>query len=278
MAAILAFAGCGEAGQPLPGVSPSPSASAQPALSADAKVIFLHHSTGGYVYGVGGGYQSWSGVEAALASHNTTAGTSYAISNENFPTGAYSNGWSNYPYDYWYLWVKENRSTDTGERTLEWLTANHQVVVFKHCYPVCEIDPDSASPAVDSAAKTLANYKLQYAALKAKLRGYADTRFIVWTGAVEQGLDSARAARMKEFVDWVRNDWDEAGDNIYLWDFYALEVEGSADGRTLNPDHAMNGGDDHPNQAFAQETAPLFVKRLTDVMEGRGDSGSLTGR
>jgi hypothetical protein len=240
--------------------------------------MYLHHSTGGYVYGANGGYQSWTGIEQALADYNTAHATSYTISNENFPTGGYSGGWSNYPFDFWYLWVDPSRTTDLNERTLDWLCARYRVVAFKHCYPVCELDANGASPSVNSSTKTVANYQLQYAALKTKLRSYPDTRFIVWTGPVEQGISDTVSQRMKDFTDWVKNTWDEAGDNIYVWDFYALEVEGSADGRTLNPDHAMNGGDDHPNQAFSQECAPLFVKRLTDVLEGRGDAGSLTGR
>ena len=53
----------------------------------------------------------------------------------------------------------------------------------------------------------------------------------------------------------------------------ALETDG---GDVLTPAHAS--GDSHPGDAFAAEVAPLFAKRLVDVIEGRGDTGSRTGR
>jgi len=33
-----------------------------------------------------------------------------------------------------------------------------------------------------------------------------------------------------------------------------------------------------PKEAFAQRVAPLFGQRIVDVLEGRGDTGSLTGQ
>ena len=30
----------------------------------------------------------------------------------------------------------------------------------------------------------------------------------------------------REFFQWVKNEWDTEGDNIFIWDFYELETEG----------------------------------------------------
>ena len=38
--------------------------------------------------------------------------------------------------------------------------------------------------------------------------------------------DAEQAGRAKQFAEWVRSAWDEKGDNIFLWDFRALETEG----------------------------------------------------
>ena len=57
-----------------------------------------------------------------------------------------------------------------------------------------------------------------------------------------------------------------------MWDFFELETDG---GRFLTPSHASE--DSHPNEKFAAEVAPIFGRRLIEVISGRGDSGSLTG-
>jgi hypothetical protein len=105
---------------------------------------------------------------------------------------------------------------------------------------------------------------------------FPNIRFIVWTGAVklETDLSAESAARMQTFVNWVKNDWDEKGDNIFVWDFYTLETGG---GMYLDP--ANNDTDDpnHPNETFSAKVAPLIAQRIVDVIEGRGDIGSITG-
>jgi hypothetical protein len=115
-----------------------------------------------------------------------------------------------------------------SESTLEVLTPLYDVIVFKHCFPVSNIGPDTGSPDVASEAKTLENYELQYAALKAKLRSFPANRFIVWTGAAKLAATTTpeMAARAQQFFTWVRTVWDEPGDNIYVWDFFNLETGG----------------------------------------------------
>jgi hypothetical protein len=66
-----------------------------------------------------------------------------------------------------------------------------------------------------------------------------------------------------------------AGDHIYIWDFYELETEG---GLYLKQDYAEAAGNSHPNASFSATVAPLFAQRVVDVIEGRGDTSSLTGK
>jgi hypothetical protein len=74
----------------------------------------------------------------------------------------------------------------------------------------------------------------------------------------------------------VKEQWDEPGDNIFVWDFFELETEG---GNFLLDQYSTDaGGDSHPGDAFAQVAAPLFVNRLVRVIQGDGDTGSLTGQ
>lgn len=221
-----------------------------------------------------------NGTQEALDQLNAARGTRYTLTGQDYPSGAYSVGWSNYPYDYWNLWVNPARQGDTQEATLAQLSAQYRLVVWKHCYPVSSIGVDAGLPSVSSAAQTLGNFQLQYQALKTAMRAQPFTRFLVWTGAVQlqAHLSAGEAQRMKQFVDWLRTTWDEPGDNIYLFDFYALETAGSTGGLYLNPAYAASGSDDHPSESFARTiAAPRFAKRMADVLAGQGDRTSLTG-
>ena len=232
-----------------------------PRPPGSAEIVFLHHSTGGVIWN--------GGVPAWFATYNAAHGTDYQIAEVSYPNSPYP--WDNYPYDYWNLWVNHAGPTAyEGQATLEMLTPLYDVIVFKHCFPVSNIGPDTGSPDVASAAKTQENYKLQYAALKTKLRSFPANRFIVWTGAAKLAATTTpeAATRAKQFFDWVRTVWDEPGDNIYVWDFFGLETDG---GMYLLPEHAASAGDDHPSGTFAAEVAPLFAQRVVDVIEGRGD-------
>jgi len=80
---------------------------------------------------------------------------------------------------------------------------------------------------------------------------------------------------MKEFTDWVKNDWNEKGDNIYLWDFYMLETEG---GLYLKDEYAVDSKNSHPNISFAEKIIPLFGQRIVDVFAGKADDTDMTGK
>ena len=239
----------------------------QASLGKSAKILFLHHSTGENIWN--------GGLEAWLAQYNTKNGTSYAIRETAFPNEPYE--WANYPFDYWLLWVKQAGKGYQGQPTLEKLARENTVLIWKHCFPGSALEEDSGQPAVDSDVKSLENYKLQYNALKKKMKESPNVRFILWTLAleVEGNIDPGQAGRAREFVRWVKTDWDEKGDNIFLWDFHALESE---NGLFLKKKYSSGGGDAHPNEAFSRKAAPLLGRRIVDVIEGRGDSGSLTGQ
>ena len=69
--------------------------------------------------------------------------------------------------------------------------------------------------------------------------------------------------------------WDVKDDNIFLWDFRELQVEG---GLFFKNEFAVSANDSHPNSEFSKTVAPYFCKRIVDVIEGRGDIGNLTGK
>ena len=61
------------------------------------------------------------------------------------------------------------------QATLEMLTPQYDVIVFKHCFPVSGIEAGHRDARRHLAgARRIENYKLQYAALKTKLRSFPD--------------------------------------------------------------------------------------------------------
>lgn len=244
--------------------------------SKSQKIVFLHHSTGGVIINANSsrilrklGFQV--GMNKLFSNYNKQNGTSYSFTAQHFPKAS-PYGWNNYPFDYYNIWVKNaGENNYLKEPTLEILTKEYDVIIFKHCFPVSNIAESDSFPSIDSAKKTVENYKLQYQALKEKLHQFPDTKFLLWTGAalVQGATNEAEALRAKEFFTWVTTEWDQPGDNIYIWDFKALETEG---GLYLKPENAVSVYDSHPSISFAKKVQPIFFKRLIDVIEGNGDT------
>ena len=248
------------------------------------KIVFLHHSTGHVIWkGKATGikkisslFNKYEAVPEWFSEYNKTNSTNYFITEQNFPK-AKPYGWNNYPYDYYNIWVKNSGGNPyLEEPTLEMLTKEYNMIIFKHCFPVGNIIESADSATANWAEKTLQNYKAQYLALKEKLIQFPETKFLVWTAAalVELQTTPEEANRTREFVDWVTNDWDTDGDNIFLWDFHSLETEGEL---YLKPDFAEGKNDSHPNGSFANKVAPLFCQRIVDVIETNGLKTGLTG-
>jgi hypothetical protein len=241
---------------------PSFSSAHPDAIPKKVRILFLHHSTGQRIWQ--DGIQNW------FKQYNQKHGTDYQITDQIFPKEK-PYGWNNYPYDYWNIWVNHAGETPFMEEpTLEMLTKQYDVIVFKHCFPVSSLVPDTGKPDVSSPKKTLENYKAQYEALKKKLHSFPHTKFIVWTPtALLKATSNAGAAqRANEFSDWVKKVGDEKSDNIFVWDFRSLETEG---GLFLKPEYATGKDNCHPNPGFSKRVAPIFGQRVVDIIEGRED-------
>lgn len=251
-------------------------------MGANTNIIFLHHSTGRNIWngglpklanklGFDGDVVKW------FDSFNKVNQTNYIIEEMDFPK-KHPYGWNNYPFDYYNIWVKNAGNLPYKEEpTLEILTKKFDVIIFKHCYPVSHILADSKDSDINSDIKTLDNYKLQYEALKQKLLEFPDKKFIVWTptALVKNRTTEEEAKRANEFYHWVKNIWDIKGDNIFLWDFRDLQTEGDL---YFKDEYAVSKSDSHPNSEFSARIAPYFCNRIVDVIEGRGDIKSITGK
>lgn len=239
------------------------------------RIIFLHHSTGGAIWiGKTNPYirklTKSSDVLTFFKDYNKKNKTDYLITERSFPA-ANPYGWKNDPYDYYNIWVRNaGEKPYLNEPTLEILTKEYDIIVFKHCYPISNIQEDTGNPDINSQDRRIENYKLQYLALKNKMHEFPDNKFIVWTPAVhvKNNLSPEEARRTHDFYKWVVNEWDEKGDNIFLWDFYKLETEG---GLYLLDNYARGLNNSHPNKDFAARVAPLFSEYIIKVAEGEAE-------
>jgi len=249
-------------------------------------ILFLHHSTGGVIWEGDlsqtdpDAVNSSSGAKAQLpylfAQYNKETSNNYSIKEMIFPKAS-PYGWNNYPYDYYNIWVKHGGDkVYMKEPTLEMLTKENQVIIFKHCFPVSNIVADTDNPDINSNVMSLENYKLQYMALRDKLHEFSGVRFILFTGAVQvkSALTEEEGTRAREFYEWVTTEWDQPDDNIFLWDLYQLQTEG---GLYFKDEYAVSMTDSHPNKEFAGRVASLLFSRITDVIESNGMHTSLTG-
>ena len=252
----------------------------------EVKILFLHHSVGENIWEgdqktllsrlVHKIYKSSSdrferkpNVIRIMDSYKRENNRNYSIENQMFPK-EHPYGWNNFPYDYYNIWVKNaGNHAYMEEPTLEMLTKEYNVIIFKHCFPVSNIQADLGSANADTSFKSLENYKLQYLSLRDKMHEFPDTKFIVWTGAaqVKSQITEKEAMRAKEFFTWVANTWDIPDENIFIWDFYQLQTKGGIyfpDGCARTPD------DSHPNRTFAKYAGELFANRIIDVIEKNG--------
>ena len=249
--------------------------------SQNAKVVFLHHSTGGLIYNDGH-------VADSIQSYNEKNNTNYVVEEFAFPNKPYA--WANYPYDYWNIWLNgycdqyKKEEFYPNVECLEDLCRDNDVIIFKHCYPGADILEDTGNPDISSNRKSLENYKLQYRALRDKFQEFPDNDFIVWTLVPRHrlvGNAPENAVRAKEFVDWVKNEWLKEGgrtyNNIHVFDYFSLAAEQNADADAPHAPYCLKykyersheDSDSHPNKLVSEEIGPIFSKFIIDLLNNK---------
>ncbi|MBE9510639.1 MAG: hypothetical protein IMY71_07165 [Bacteroidetes bacterium] len=257
------------------------------------RIVFLHHSTGENIWNgnrstplskiiekisVRLSYKFYkkAAIPKLLKKFNKDFNKNYIINERVFPKKS-PYGWNNYPYDYYNIWVKNAGNTPfMDEPTLEMLSKEYQIIIFKHCFPVSNIQADRDSSEINSDFKSLRNYKLQYLALRDKLLEFPDTKFILFTGAaqVKSQISEIEAKRAKEFFDWVVNEWDLPDDNIFIWDFFYLQTNGEF---YFKDNYAQSINNSHPNEDFSGYASGLLFNRIIDVIDYNGSNTTLIG-
>lgn len=240
------------------------------------RIVFLHHSTGMSIWlGKSNKYfyriTRKGDMNKFFAKYNKANKTDYEIKQIAFPKSS-PYGWNNYPYDYYNIWVKNaGEQLFMDEPTLEILTKEYDVIVFKHCFPVSRISEDTGKPDINSDEKKVENYKLQYDALKKKMHEFPDTKFIIWTPVVctKKQMTEDEALRTFRFYEWMMDEWNEEGDNIFIWDYYKYQTEGSL---YLLDKHAISPDNSHPNAEFSARAGIHLCQYIIDTIESKSNN------
>lgn len=222
--------------------------------------IFLHHSTGGCIWGPNGSQVS---VPAEIAKFNKARGLvgldSVKMTERWWPSG--DNEWST-----WHT-IFDNKDTANDIRSF---FSSYPVIMIKSCYPSSSMsglgsDADTLNPTV----KSTANYKWHWRALIAVMKERPQNFFIIWTNAplVAGATNTLQATLANAFCRWAKDTLAAGLDpivgtfprNIFVFDFFH-QLAG-ADGK-LPDSLASSSTDSHPNAAATVRVAPQLVSQV----------------
>ena len=222
--------------------------------------IFLHHSTGGNIWGPNG---SSTSVPQEIAAYNQLhgyAGNNAVSMNEEW--------WS--PSDNeWYTQhlFFEDPSPITG---IGYYLPDNKIIVVKTCFPASSMSgagqpQDTLSPWV----KSLYNYKWHWRHIIHTMAQHPDNFFAIWTNAPLEpySTNASEALLSKQFCQWAKDTlaagldpiYGDFPQNVYVFDFFSKLT--GPNGMML-PGYAAGQWDSHPNAAATQLVAPQFVSEI----------------
>jgi len=227
--------------------------------------VFLHHSTGGCIWGPNG---SSTSVPQQITIYNNV---------HNY-TGQYAvtlneSGWPVTPWDNeWERWHRIFENKDTVQADIRPILQNNRIVIIKSCFPSSAligvgVPGDTAAP----TQKTIYNYKWHWRHFLNVMKSRPQNYFVIWTNApLVAGATNINAARWsKQFCRWAKDTLAAGLDpvfgnfppNVYVFDFFAKLTD--TNGYML-PQYAQSSTDSHPNSAATLLVAPQFVQEVFD--------------
>jgi hypothetical protein len=240
-----------------PGATSTPEPTSTPAPGAN-QIIFLHHSVGANLIAQGGvrqrltalGYEffdhGYNGDGLVLAD-GTSAGMNFDVPDDNTDPDGFAA-------------IFAQPLHDPPNNTFSYLM-QYDVIVFKSCYPVSNIQSDAQ----------LAEYKSYYLSIRSRMDQYPNKIFIVVTPPPEIPVetDAQAAARARDFADWLASSQYRSGHaNVFTFDFFDLMADPSTD--MLRAGYRTSEVDAHPNALANQTVGPLFADFIDDSIRAYG--------
>lgn len=225
--------------------------------------IFLHHSTGGYIWGPNPDGNSTTTIPEQMhlfnTAHNYSGADSITLEEE---------WWS--PDDNEWATQHEFFEGNTAFTDINHYLNNYKIIVVKSCFPSSEIyDWGQASDTLSPGDKTVYNYKWHWRHIIKVMKNNPGNFFAIWTNAPLEvnSTTTAQAALAKKFCKWAKDTLAAGLDpvigampkNVYVFDYFNKMT--GANGIEL-PQYVTGSGDSHPNGAGTDFIAPQFVNEI----------------
>jgi hypothetical protein len=225
---------------------------------------FLHHSTGGNIWGPNG---SSTSIPLEIASYNAAHG--YTGSNAVFMTEQW---WPGAPLsndNEWERWHRIFDNQDPDANIMPILAAN-KIVVVKSCYPSSAMTGmGSPLDTLYYTRKTMYNHKWHIRNIVSVMAQHPENFFALWTNAplVAGATNPNAAALSKKFTTWMKDTLARGLDpqfgafpsNVYVFHYFAKLTD--ANGYQL-AQYSVSNTDSHPNAAATALVAPQFVNEI----------------
>ncbi len=238
--------------------------------------IFLHHSTGGNIWGP-------NGSSTSIPQQMTLYNNSHGYTGSNAITMS-EQWWPDYPNsdnNEWEIW---HRIFDNQVPTSDILSlmSTNKIVVIKSCYPSSEITGlGQPTDTLTYTIKSVYNYKWHWRSIVHVMAQHPENFFVIWTNAplVADATNPAAALLAKSFCTWAKDTLALGLDpgmgafppNIYVFDYFSKLT--NTIGYEL-PEYAVSSADSHPNATATALVAPLFVNEIFDAAIAYEQGGS----
>lgn len=224
--------------------------------------IFLHHSTGGNIWGPNG---SPTSVPQEITRYNNRNGlqgnNAFAFDEQGWPDNPWDNEWSR--------WHSIFDGTDPTANINPFING-FDIVMIKSCFPSSSLTgwgmpSDTNNPGM----KTVYNYKWHWRNIVKAMASHPQTFFVIWTNAplVAAATNDLEAQLSHQFCRWAKDTLYRGLDpvfgsfppNVYVFDFFHLLV---GPDYKLYPMYAASSSDSHPNSAATSYIAPVLVEEI----------------
>ncbi len=225
--------------------------------------IFLHHSTGGCIWGPNGSNTSVpQEMTEYNAMHGYTGSLAVTMNEEWWAPG--DNEWVTQHAFF------EDPSPVSG---IGYYLPDNKIMVIKTCFPASAMSgAGQPSDTLNPGMKTVYNYKWHWRHIVKVMNQHRENFFVIWTNAplVAGATNTMEAALSKRFCIWAKDTLATGLDpgfgafppNVYVFDFFRKLT--GPNGMML-PMYAASSGDSHPNAAATALVAPQFVQEIFDA-------------
>ena len=228
--------------------------------------IFLHHSTGNYIWGPNPDGNSTTTIPSQMhlynVNHNYTTTDSITLAEEWWAPS--DNEWST-QHEFF-----EGNTTYTD---INYYLSNYKIIVIKSCFPSSQIDSwGQASDTTSPTTKSVYNYKWHWRHILKVMKNHPGNFFAIWTNAPLEvnSTNTTQADLARKFCKWAKDTLAKGLDpvfgafplNVYVFDYFS-KVTGP-DSIELTQDRTASG-DSHPNGAATDLVAPQFVNEIFNV-------------